>query len=120
MPIELQKHELPLRFKYSDDVFFLVKPHANARDIFNLRNCGTLKADGAVAIKGGDISDSVLQSFVVGWEGVQVDGKPVSYSWELFISSFPRDNKRDVFLEVAAFIFEKTDINIKDKTGKKD
>jgi len=120
MPIQLQRQEQPLKYKYSDDVAFLIKPHATAHDIFMLRNCGTLKADGTLTLKHSDFSEMLLQSFIVGWEGVQLDGKAVPYSWDILVSSFPRDNARDVFIELVSFIFENTDVKVKDEAAKKD
>jgi hypothetical protein len=120
MPIELKKQGEPLRFQYSDDVVFLIKPNATAYDIWQMRHVGIMGEDGAVKIRRGELAELVISNFIIGWEGVNIDGKPAPYSWELFTRAFPRNNKRDVFLELENFVLEKTDIVVTDVASKKD
>jgi len=116
--MELMKTEKPLEFKKGDVTFF-IKPKATEYDVFNTIMAGEMKADGMVAMKRMDFNDCILRNFIIGWEGVTIDGKAIPYSWEVFVNGWPKQDENNIFVELVNFIFEKTDYHKKDKELKK-
>ena len=117
--MELMKADKPLEFKKGEVTFF-IKPKASEHDVFNTIMSGEMKADGTVTVKRMDFNDCVLRHFIIGWEGVTVEGKEVPYSWEMFVSGWPKQDEGNIFVDLVNFIFEKTDYHKKDSELKKD
>ena len=111
--MKLAPNAVPLEFVYEDGVVFLIKPHATQYDVFQMSMTGEVKG-GVLKMSASSYFETALKQFILGWQGVEDEnGKPVAYSWDTFISRFPRNPNRDVFLELWKFIQEKTDLVIK-------
>ena len=101
--MELQKNdEKLLEFKWRD-VVFKVKPRATSGD----RLAVALRDEKTLAT----YSLTLVERFVVGWEGVTQDGKPAPYSFKLLSEHMPSTASDNALLSLAAFIWEKTDIS---------
>lgn len=117
--MELIKPAKPLEFKHGDVTFF-IKPNATSHDRFMSVMSGEMKSDGTIAVKRAEFNETILRNFIVGWEGVTQNGKPVPYSWEAFISSWPKEEDgKNIFVELTNFIFDKTDYHSKHEELKK-
>jgi hypothetical protein len=116
--MELMKQEKPLELKF-EDVKFYIKPRATAFDIFTLRMNSEMN-DGVVSLSSKTYYNGVIKSFILGWEGVTIDGKPVPYAWDLLITLFPKGKDKDVFFELLDFILKNTDLTYKQEELKKE
>lgn len=116
--MELSRAKEPLKFKYRD-VTFLVKPHAVEADRLEIWASGKAD-DGKIVAPRAEFVKALIRCFVIGWEGVTQDGKPVPYSFETFVNLFPKQPKDEtpVFLALGNFIYEKTDIAEQDIDAK--
>ena len=117
--MELLKQEKPLEFVHKGVKFF-IKPHASEHDRFMALMVGDMKADGSVIMRRSDFNETILRSFILGWEGVTENGKPISYSWEKFVMGWPKESGAGVFVELTNFILEKTDYSKSNEEIKKD
>ena len=100
--MELKKNdESLLEFKWQD-VVFKIKRTANSGDrlAVALRDQKTLAT----------YSLTLVERFVVDWEGVTQEGKPVPYSFKLLSESLPSTVEDNALLALANFIYENTDI----------
>jgi hypothetical protein len=108
----------PLEFKYKD-VIFKIKSRASEGDrlevLLSARHEG-----GKLLISQAEYAKTVIKKFVLGWEGVTHEHKPIAYSFELLEEYFPRDpDGHNVLLLLANFIFDHTDIQKKESELKK-
>lgn len=109
--MELMSKPQTVKCQYKD-VTFLVKSRATAYDKF------LISMSPAGEVKGNEVKFTnriaffrvLVERFVVGWEGVTLDGKPAPYSFELLESSFPSSADDDVFIRLGSFVIENTDV----------
>lgn len=106
----------PLEFQY-EDVVFLVKPQATEEDRMFIQLSGT-SVGGAVKFSRPEYCKALIQSMVIGWKGVKMDGQDVPYEYEL-LADFPKVKDRNVYIELGSFILEKTDVKKQDTELKK-
>lgn len=119
--MELRKPQIA-RFVWND-VTFLVNCRASSGDKFAIDTCnvGRKVKRGGTTIREVDqttFGKLLIQLFVVGWEGVTSEGKPVPYTFEA-IDDLPADPKRQVLTELCHFILKNVDI-FKDQEIKND
>lgn len=120
--MELIPDSPPARFPWKDAVI-LVKRRASVLDKFQLDMLGERKEEGGKLVAKFsqiELGRLLVRLFVVGWEGVTMDGKDVPYSYELLEKSLPADRTEDFFLSLYAFIVKETDIFKRDIELKKD
>ena len=101
MSVELRRLKPHLEFPWKvgkDTITFFVKAESSEDD----RMCV------AFAPKGGQRCRELVRCMVVGWKGVDADGAPVPYEFEL-LELLPR-GEGNLFLELGRFILEKTDV----------
>jgi len=116
--MELVKPKEPLAFKYKD-VTFMVKAQAVDSDRLEFLSAGQI--DGRrMTIPAAEFRRALIRSMVIDWRGVTLDGKPVPYSFETFMTLFPRHEHkgRSVIEDLCGFIIEKTDLFHKDELEK--
>lgn len=89
----------PLEFHYADSVL-LVKPHANEEDRMAL----------ALSKAGPDRCRAICRAMVIGWRNVKRDGRDAPFDFE-DLANFPRLEGKNLFLELGAFIIERTDLS---------
>lgn len=97
-----------LKFTWND-VTFLVKPRAGAMDKFELDTRGDLAADGTVTMSRTIFYRVLVERFVVGWEGVTEDGRPVPYSFAR-IERLPALPDDDLIFKLGAYIATQTNV----------
>lgn len=102
--MELLKPKDNLTFSIGDVKFF-IRPQMTVRDKLELDMLGDYD-NGVFQVKKGDIIAKLVELFVVGWDGVTEDGKPVPYSYRTFAERLPADMARDWMLNLGTFIFE--------------
>jgi hypothetical protein len=107
----------PLEFVYEDVVFF-VKPRATEEDRMFVQLSGT-SVGGAVKFSRPEYCKALIQSMVIGWKGVKIDGQEIRYEYEL-LADFPKVKDRNVYIELGSFILVNTDIKKQDTELKKD
>lgn len=107
MELVKEQAEQPLEFKYQDAVF-LVKRHATGYDRFVV----------VTSEKSRDFLEETIRRMVVGWRNVTMDGKPVPYSFDA-LKLFPHSARENVFVLLADFIHQHTDILKKEVPAEK-
>lgn len=117
--MELLKPQAPLKYKHGD-VTFLIKPKASSGDRLEIILSGSANSKGAIVVSRADYIRALIKRFVVGWEGVTLDGKEVAYSFELLDENFPKQDGDDVMLMLGDFIFRNTDIKSGESELKKE
>lgn len=108
--MELIKSDKPLEFK-KDGVTFYIKPRATSHDGFMAAMGGEMRHDGSISMKRAEFNETILRGFIIGWDGVFIDGKPTPYSWESFVTGWPKEETGNIFVELTNFIFDKTDFH---------
>lgn len=85
------------------DVKFFIRSQLTARDKFRIGIMGDYK-DGVFKVARGEVFEKCIEIFVVGWDGVTEDGKPVPYSFDAFMTRIPGDVAKDWILKLGVFI----------------
>ena len=107
--MELVQEKAPLRFAWGD-VTFLVKPQTTSGDKFEIDMAGRPVGNtGQVEFSPAEFYRTLVRQFVVGWEGVTSEGKPVPYSYENLMR-LPAQSGDDVVIRLGIFIVENTDV----------
>ena len=85
--MELQKPQDNLSCKIGDVTFFF-RSQMTVRDKVAIDMVGTLK-DGRWVMDRDAYITKIIERFVTGWDGVTENGKPVPYSYDVFMERFP-------------------------------
>ena len=102
--MEIQKQGEILEHKWKD-ITFRVRAQATAGDRFEIDILYDVDK-GVVVVPRRELYRTLIKRFVVGWEGVTEDGKPVPFSLEN-LERLPADNE-DVILFLGSFIVNKS------------
>ena len=94
----LKLNQSPARFPWKD-VTFLYRTSVTTQDKFTIDTAGSLLKDGSIEFHPWELYRALIRTFVVGWEGVTEDGKPVPYSYDAF-SRLPSDPDQDLVLKL--------------------
>ena len=97
-----------LKLKWQD-ITFLVKPYASQEDKFIIATSGIINDDGSTVVETRGLYATLVRRFVVGWEGVTSEGKPVDYDFSLFSRLPAVPGETNAVFAVGTFIAENTD-----------
>ncbi len=96
--MELRKSAPPLECKYGDATF-LIKPQASEEDRMTV----------IFAERGAARCRVVVERMVIGWRGVEQDGKPVPYEFAQ-LENLPNVPGHNLFMDLGEFIIKNTDL----------
>lgn len=115
----LKPNEGPARYEWKDGVVFLYRTKVTTEDKYAVDTAGQLMKDGTIQFNPWDFYRSLIKVFVIGWEGVTVDGKPAPYSYDAF-SRLPADPDQDIVMKLAIKIAQDTGFFKSDEQTKKE
>lgn len=94
-----------------EDVKFTIRTNVTVGDKFELDTAGSIADKDEITFKPWEFYKTMLRLFVISWEGVSVDGKPVPWNFDTFMSSFPASGDgSDLVMKLGSFIAEKTGV----------
>jgi|SRR5713226_5903531 len=100
----LKPEQEPLKLIIGD-VTFHVRSNLTARDKLAMDMIGEY-VNGVFVLDKVSLFEKLIELFVVGWEGVTENGKPVPYSFKTFMTRFPGDVAQDWLLRLGGFIMD--------------
>lgn len=109
--MELLKQQENAEFKIGDITFY-IRTQMTVRDKFEMDIIGEY-VDGHFQMKKGALIYKLVELFVVGWNGVTEDSKPVPYSYETLITRLPGDASKDIIIAIGSFIIDRLKIGVK-------
>jgi hypothetical protein len=108
--MELLTEKSTAVFEYKD-VKFTIRTNVTVGDKFEFDTSGTITKDDKIEFKPWELYKTMIRLFVISWEGVTKDGKPVLWDYETFMNSFPTDSEGgDLVMKLGTFISDKTGV----------
>lgn len=101
--------QTPARFEHSG-IALLIKTRASIGDKIEAEAITAQVAAAKSIMELPKIGRDLVRMFVVGWEGVTADGKPVPFNYGLIYSAFPAELTDTLMPALYQFILANVDI----------
>lgn len=93
----LKVDKTPATFKWQGVTFFYRK-HVTVEDKFSVDTSGKVFNGNKIEFKPWEFYKTMIRVFVVGWESVTENGKPIDYSYENLMTRLPANKTEDLVM----------------------